>query len=161
QFVWLAGRNLHTTLGALFISVATVLAIACLNVANLLLGRSLVRGREFAIRAALGSGRARQLRQALIEAAMLSCAGGALGLLVAFAAVRYFIHVQPIELPVGASVSISLPALVFTAVVSIVTAVVFALAPAWAVSRGDPYAGLRASGVTATPGRQRLSRLFV
>lgn len=161
QFTWLAGRNLRTTLGALFASVVAVLAIACLNVANLLLGRSFVRAREFAIRAALGSGRARLIRQLLIEAMLLSAAGAALGLLVAFAAIRYFIHVQPIELPVGASVSINLPALAFTAAVSIVTAVIFALAPSWAISREDVNAALRGTGANSRPSRQRLSRLLV
>ncbi len=161
QFTWLAGRNLRTTLGILFASVIAVLAIACLNVANLLLGRLFARGREFAIRAALGSGRARLIHQLLTEGAMLSLAGGALGLLVALAAVRYFVHLQPIELPVGASVSISLPALAFTAAVSMVTAVVFALAPAWAVSPGDVNGGLRITAASATPGRQLVSRLLV
>ena len=114
-----------------------------------------------AIRAALGAGRARLIRQLLIEGMLLSVAGAALGLLVAFAAISYFVHLQPIELPVGASVSINLPALAFTAVVSIVTAAVFALAPAWTISGQDVNAGLRATGSNARPSRQRLSRLLV
>jgi predicted permease len=161
QFTWLAGRNLRTTLSVLFAAVVVVLWIACLNVANLLLGRSFTRGREFAIRSALGAGRVRLIRQLLTEAAILSMAGGALGLLAAFGAVRYFVHVEPIELPVGASVSISLPALVFTAGLSILTAVVFGLAPAWSGWRGDIQSGLRATGPGAAPGRQRLSRFLI
>jgi putative ABC transport system permease protein len=161
QFTWLAGRNLRATLGLLFAAVFVVLLIACLNVANLLLGRSFARGREFAIRAALGSGRARLFRQLLAEAAILSLAGGALGLWVALGAVRYFVHVQPIELPVGASVAISLPALGFTAVLSIFTAVVFGIAPSWIGSQGDVYGGLRATGPASAPGRQLLSRLLI
>ncbi len=160
QFTWLAGRNLRTTLSVLFAAVVVVLWIACLNVANLLLGRSFARGREFAIRSALGAGRVRLMRQLLTEAAILSMAGGALGLLAAFGAVRYFVHVEPIELPVGASVSISLPALVFTAGLSILTAVIFGLAPAWSGWRGDIHTGLRATGSNAAPG-QRLSRFLI
>jgi predicted permease len=92
---------------------------------------------------------------------MLSVGGGALGLLVAWAAIRYFVHVQPIELPVGASVSMSLLALGFTAAVLIFTALLFALAPAWAISREDINAGLRATGSNAPPGRQSVARGLV
>jgi putative ABC transport system permease protein len=161
QFTWLAGRNLRTTLAILFAAVFAVLSIACLNVANLLLGRSLARNREFAIRAALGSGRARLLRQLLTEAALLCFAAGALGLLLAFAAIRYFARVQPIELPVGSTISLSLPALAFTAAVSMLTAVVFGIVPGLTLSRGNVQAGLRATGPGAAPGSQRLSRLLV
>jgi putative ABC transport system permease protein len=161
QFTWFAGRNLRSTLGALFAAVLAVLSIACLNIANLLLERSFARSREFAIRSALGSGRARLIRQLLVEGTILSLAGAALGLLVAFAAIRYFVHLQPIELPVGAAISISLPALAFTAALSIVTSAVFALAPSWAISREDINAVLRANGVSATSTRQRLSRFLV
>jgi ABC-type antimicrobial peptide transport system permease subunit len=83
QFTWLAGRNLPATLSLVFASVTLVLLIACLNITNLLLGRSFARGREFAIRAALGSGRRRLVRQLLIESGILSLAGGGLALLVA------------------------------------------------------------------------------
>jgi predicted permease len=162
QFTWLAGRNLPSTLIALFAAVIAVLAIACVNVANLLLGRSFARGREFAIRAALGSGRSNLIGQLLVEASLLCFAGGVLGLLVAWSAVRYFVHLQPIELPIGAAISISLPALAFTAAISIITALLFALTPAWAIAREDVVAALRSTAsTTAAPGRQRLSFLLV
>jgi ABC-type lipoprotein release transport system permease subunit len=79
QFTWLAGRNLRMTLALLFGSVVMVLAIACLNVTSLLVMRSFAREREFAIRAALGSGRGPLLRQLLAEATILTLAGRLLG----------------------------------------------------------------------------------
>ncbi|HZS53292.1 MAG TPA: ABC transporter permease [Bryobacteraceae bacterium] len=161
QFTWLAGRNLRTTLAVVFASVMLVLLIACLNIANLLLGRSFARSREFAIRVALGSGARRLVRQLLVESTVLSLGGAAVGMLFAFAATRYFIHLQPVELPVGSAVSIGLPALVFAAAVSIFTAVIFAITPAWAVLRSDVFSGLRVSGANIAPARQRLARLLI
>src|SRR5262249_40939122 len=71
EFTWMAGRNLRLTLIVLFLAVNGVLLIACLNVANLLLGRSFIRQKEFAVRAALGSGRSRVWRQVLTEGLLL------------------------------------------------------------------------------------------
>jgi putative ABC transport system permease protein len=161
QFDWLAGRNLRTTLALLFASVLAVLMIACLNVGNLLVMRSLTREREFAIRGALGSGRARLFRQLFMEATILTLAGGTLGLLVAFGAIRYFNRAQPIELPVGASVSISFPALAFTATVSAIAILFFTVLPAWKAMKTEIYDSLRTSGQNAMPGSQRLSRFLV
>src|SRR5262245_41581067 len=86
EFTWLAGRNLRVTLWVLFGAVTVVLIIASVNVGNLLIGRSLARQRELAIRAAIGSGRWRLARQILIEALLLSSAGAALGVGIAAAA---------------------------------------------------------------------------
>ena len=88
--------------------------------------KSLRRTREFATRIALGSSLKGLLRQLLTESAVLTLAGGALGLLFAEGAILYFNHAQPIELPVGASVSLNFPALVFTASISAI-AVLFLL----------------------------------
>jgi putative ABC transport system permease protein len=162
EFTFLAGRNLRDTLRLLLIAVALVLLIACLNVANLLLGRSAARNREFAVRAALGSGRARLLRQLLIEGSILACMGGLAGVLLAAAMVRYFLYANPIELPVGSNVSISVPVLLFTALLTIGTAFLFGIGPAWSGSRADVSTGLRMGGRGPSHGANgRLTRVLV
>lgn len=162
EFTWLAGRNLRTTLWVLLGAVGLVLLIACFTVANLLLGRSLVRGRELAVRAAVGCSRARMIRQLLTEGLVLSAMGGALGVLVAFASLRYFRSVNPVELPVGADIGISLPALLFTAAVAIFTALLCGLAPGWKASRVDLHEALKSGGrASVGAGGQRLAKTLV
>ena len=161
QFTWLASRTLRSTLALVSAAVVVVLLIACLNVASLLTGRVFARGREFATRAALGLGTARLVRQLLMESTLLSLTGVALGVLVAYAATRYFAAAQPIELPAGSSIAIDGPALAFSVAVSIVNAVIFAVFPAWAISRGDLYAGVRGTAGSMAPRRQRLARMLV
>ena len=155
QFTFLAGRNLRTTLLILLGAVLLVLLIACVNVANLLLGRALVRDHELAIRAALGGGRARLFRQLITEGVVLGSLGGGLGILVALAALEYFRGANPVELPVGADISLNLPVPAFALLISLATAVLFGMAPAWRGSR----AALGARGVVG--GRQRLVKLLV
>jgi len=161
QFTWVAGRNLRTTIWVLVGAVSVVLLIACLNVANLLLGRSLARQRELAVRAALGAGRGRLVRQLLTEGMLLAGTGGALGVGVAYAAVRYFRAVNPVELPVGSEVRLSLPALLFTGLVSLTTALVFGLAPAWKTARLSLAAVLRSGGRGVATGGRRTAQVLV
>jgi putative ABC transport system permease protein len=162
EFTFLAARNLGATLGLLLVAVAAVLLIACLNVANLLLARSSARAREFAVRAALGSGRARLVRQLLIEGTLLAALGGIAGVAIAWAPVKYFLHTDPIELPIGSNVSVNLPVLMFTALVTMATALVFGIAPAWSGSRADLNAGLRSAGRGAiSGGHRRLTRALI
>lgn len=161
EFTFLAGRNLRTTMWALVAAVALVLLIACLNLANLLLGRSLARGREMAVRAAMGGGRGRLVRQLLVEALLLAALGGAAGVLIAFAAIRYFAAVNPVELPIGADVAIRWPVLGFTLLLSIATALAFGLAPAWKASRVDLGDNLRHAGRAAVGSRQRGARVLM
>jgi len=158
ELTWLAGRNLRTTLWILLGAVGLVLLIGCVNVANLLLGRSLARSREFAVRAALGCGRARLFRQLLTETAPLAVIGGTLGLWVAYAAVHYFQSVNPVELPVGANISIDLRVLVFAIAVSALTAVIAGTAPAWRASRTDLNTALKSGGRGAVGSGARLGR---
>ncbi|HLH01306.1 MAG TPA: ABC transporter permease [Bryobacteraceae bacterium] len=146
QFRFLAGRTLETTIWLLSAAVVFVLLIGCLNVANLLLGHSLVRQRELAVRAALGSGRARLVRQLLTESFLLSALGCAAGVMVASTAIRFFDHVNPIELPVGADVRMNLAVLLFSVGLSIGATLLFGLLPAIRASQIDLNVSLAAIG---------------
>jgi putative ABC transport system permease protein len=120
-------------------AVAFVLLIACANVANLLLARGAARQREIAIRSALGAGRGRVVRQLLTESLVLAGAGGAAGLLLAFWGLDALLALSPIDFRDTAAIHISYPVLIFTAVVSVLTAVVCGLAPAFEGSRVDVH----------------------
>ncbi len=142
----------------LLAAVGLVLLIACVNVANLLLGRALARSREFAVRAALGGGRARLFRQLLTEVLPIAALGGALGLWMAFGAVRYFQSVNPVELPVGANISIDPRVLLFAVGIAAITALAAGTAPAWKASRTDLNTALKSAGRGAIGGGAHLGR---
>jgi len=161
EFTWLTGRNLRLSLYVLFAAVSFVLLICCVNVANLLLGRAVGREREMAIRAALGSGRARLLRQLLTESLLLSIAASATGAILAAAIVRYFQRARPIALPPGVTLQLSAPVLAFAILLSIVTCLLFGLLPAWRASRADLQSLLKAGGGRSSSqgaGQQRFGK---
>jgi predicted permease len=145
----------------LLASVAFVLLIACVNVANLLLARSTARMREFAIRAALGASQKRVIRQLLTESLVLACIGGALGLLIAAWGTQAAIRVLPEALPRAQSVHVDLRVLLFTFAASILAGIIFGLAPAIKTSRGNLHETLREGGRGASGVRHRLQGLFV
>ena len=146
----------------LFGSVAVVLLIACVNVANLLLGRAAGREREIAIRASLGAGRGRIVRQLLTESLMLGLAGGALGLVVAAVGVRALLLLIPEGMPRVTEVAIDTRVLVFTMVTALATGLGFGLAPALRASRPTLQAILGATrNAGGTVARRRLSELLV
>ena len=130
-------------------AVGFVLLIACANVANLLLVRATGRKREFAIRAAMGAGRARIIRQLVTESLVLSLAGGVLGLILGYAGVRALLTVSPAGLPRigehGAAVGVDWRVLAFTLGIALLTGILFGLFPALGASRVDLNTTLKES----------------
>jgi predicted permease len=122
-------------------AVSFVLLIACANVANLLLARASVRKRELAIRAALGAGRGQIIRQLLTESLALSIAGGLIGLAIGFGGVRLLLRISPGDIPRigenGSEVLLDYRVLLFTFGISLLTGILFGLAPAISASRPD------------------------
>ena len=154
-----ADRGLLLMLGA----VALVLLIACANVANLLLARSVTRSRECVIRAALGAGRARLVRQMLVESVLLFLLGGSLGMLLARWSADSLLAfaVAGGYVPDRMMVAVDGRILAFTLFVSLIAGVVFGLVPALQASKVDLSDGLKASSTTGGSRRRRASRLLI
>ena len=139
----------------LLAAVLAVLLIACSNLANLSLTRSLARVRETAIRAALGASSARLVRRAVMEQLLLSVAGGALGIWVAWAALALFVRTAPLDLPRVNDVALDARAIAFTATVALFAGAIVAIVPALRLAGHDLQTILRA-GVAAASARGRL-----
>ena len=143
-------RNVDTALKILFAAVALVLLIACANVANLLLARAAARRKEFAVRAALGASRRRIIRQLLVESLMLSLAGGAVGLLFASWAMLFFARVAAETVPRLTDLSLSREVFAFNLVASVVTGILFGLAPALKLSKTQVQETLKDNSATTS-----------
>jgi putative ABC transport system permease protein len=145
----IVGDDLRTTTIVLGGVVAFVLLLACANVANLLLARGVTRRREVAVRAALGGGRWRIVRQFLTETTLLASLGGIVGLTLAWAALRVAPSILPPgTVPVGVALRFDLRLALFAAIVTFTTAVVAGLAPTWRAARvtlTEAMAGSRSS----------------
>jgi putative ABC transport system permease protein len=152
---WIVADRLRTALTILLAAVGFVLLIACANVANLLLSRAAARQKEIAIRAALGAGRSRLIRQLLTESLMLSIAGGAAGLAAAAWAIRAMSASLPANLLPVSEIAMDSHVLIFALGLAIASGVLFGLAPAWQSARTDLNdvlkQGGRSSSGTARP----------
>jgi len=134
-------------------AVAFLLLIACSNAANLLLARAAGRQREMAIRASMGAGRARVLRQLLTESVMLAIGGGLLGLLFAIWGTSALTNFPSLKIPRLAQAGIDLRVLAFTLGISLLTGILFGMAPAWHASRFNLFLSLKEGGRASSEGK--------
>jgi predicted permease len=152
EIVGRSRRILFVLLGA----VALVLLLACVNAANLLLARATARQREMAVRAAVGAGRRRLIRQVLTESLLLATVGAALGAILAVAGVKGLVAMLPADFPRAGDIRVDAPLFLFTLLLAVGTGIVFGMVPAWQGSRSDLRAPLHESGRSTTGSRQTL-----
>jgi putative ABC transport system permease protein len=147
--------DVRTALYVLFGAVVCVLLIANANVANLLLARATERGKEMALRAAVGASRGRIIRQLLIESLLLAATGGLCGLLVAQWGTEALIRAVPQNIPRISTIRLDGVVLMFTLLVSFLTGIIFGLVPAWQASHVDLNTALKSGGRTGSGSEQK------
>jgi putative ABC transport system permease protein len=150
----------RTALLILMGSATLVLLVGCANIGTLLLARAAARQPEIAIRSSLGATRRRIIAQLLTESLLLALAGGVAGTLLAFSVMHALVAWAPPEIPRISSAHIDLPVLLFTGVVSLAAGILFGLAPAWQISRGDLNTSLKQGG-RSVEGRKPLTQIMV
>ena len=158
---WIVGPRFTQMVLVLLSAVGLLLLMGCANVSNLLLARATVRGREMGLRAALGAGRARLIRQLLTESVLLAGCGAAVGLAGAWWAVRLLRLLGPGYVPRLSEVSLDGRALAFTLLTALATGLLFGLAPAVQTSRADLHALLQQGGRAALGAGRRLRDALV
>jgi putative ABC transport system permease protein len=161
NFTWLAGRNLRKGLLLLLTASSLILLMATLNVGGLLLGRSIARSRELAVRVSIGATSRRIVLQALTESLLLGSLGSAAGLALAGLLIQLFRAASPIELPPGTALSIDSRVLLFSAACGIVASIIFALFPAWCGTRVDPNTALKSSAPSVAAASLRATSALV
>ncbi|HTM35706.1 MAG TPA: ABC transporter permease [Terriglobales bacterium] len=146
--------KLRRSLIVLWCAVGLILLIVCVNLSNLMLARAAARGKEFAMRSALGAGRGRLVRQLLTESIVLSAIGALLGLGLACGLTFYLAHQGSIALPLLSSVTLDGSALVWTLLITIATAMIFGLVPGLKMSRSNLQEALKDSGQGLSEGKK-------
>jgi predicted permease len=154
-------RSIQPALVSLFAAVVLVLLVTCANLANLLLSRSGGRRHETALRAALGAERRRIIRQLLTENIFLGCLGGIAALAIGWVALKWILSLQPEGINLLMAPKLDGWVLAFTLVLSILTGILFGLAPALSVARGDLLEILKESGKATTTGKPWLRQLLI
>jgi putative ABC transport system permease protein len=149
---WMYGDFVRSRLLPMFGAVLFILLIACANVASLMLARATARDKEFAIRCAVGGGRARLVRQLLTESTLLAVLGAGLGALLAYTGVTVMIRLAPAAIPTTSQVAVNLRVLGFTLLVALLTGLLFGLLPALVASKPSLNESLKETGRRATPG---------
>jgi predicted permease len=149
--------KLRRSLIVLWCAVGLILLIVCVNLSNLMLARAAARSKEFAMRNALGAGRGRLVRQLLTESLVLSGIGAVLGLGLAYGITSYLSHQGSIALPLLSSVTVDGSALVWTLLITVVTAIIFGLAPGLKMSRSNLQEALKDSGQGLSEGKKHES----
>src|ERR1700690_1011642 len=158
---WIVDSTPRTALLVLMATAGLLLLIACINVANLLLARASSRVQEFGVRRALGAGGGRLMRQLIAESLVLACAGGGAGLGGGVVAVRGLRALLSQNVARATEVSLDLPVLAVAAALTLLTGLLFGLAPAWTAVRTDVQTSLRRGrGTTASSGRLRLRQML-
>ncbi|MGC2800496.1 MAG: ABC transporter permease [Candidatus Acidiferrum sp.] len=162
-YLQMIGADVRPYLLLLLGSIGFVLLIACANVANLFLARGSLRGREIAVRIAMGASPGRLFQQLLTESMLIALAGGAVGLLLAYLGLGSLMALAPVDLPRVSDVHLDGWVFAFTFFVSLLTGVLFGLAPALDASRTGINEALKegAGRSSAAPGRARLRQLLV
>jgi putative ABC transport system permease protein len=153
--------EVKTSLMVLLGAVTLLLCVACANVANLLLARYSARRREMAVRGALGAARGRLIRQLLTESVMLGLVGGVLGMVLAYFAVEGLVALAPHELTRSVQITFDLRIIAFALLLSVITSIIFGLAPSLMASHGDLNRGLHEDSRVSTGSGNRMRSWLV